>query len=249
MIKLRRRDDSGKITEWEVTYGELEMGLMLNKIDPLIEVWSDTLTQGQWKPVHELTLYKEFVGERQDKGEGKWTCGVCGRQCKGTNDRCWYCNMPKGSGQTAAAIEQSYTALGTLESDSQYSGYRRFSAGLFALLLLVFALPFVRLTCGGDEVARFSGYELAVGKTVETSSTGGHEQRTVRPNFLAILVIATAIAGLSLCVMSDRAGAVARTVASGIGILLLFVLSSSVTDEIAKEGGAYSRWNSLEATT
>lgn len=116
---------------------------------------------------------------------------------------------------------------------------RGLSAGLFMLVLLALLLPFARVTCSGQEVARFTGYELAFGKSISTPSVSAfdssHEQRKVEPNVFAILILAAAIAGGLMCLTAARGGAIARLVASGAGLLLLIMLQSSLSQQMTRE--------------
>lgn len=44
---------------------------------------------------------------------------------------------------------------------------RKISPNLLVLTILLFLLPWVRLSCGGQKIATFSGMDLAIGKTIE----------------------------------------------------------------------------------
>lgn len=65
MIKLKAKDASGTIKEWEVSYEEFERLIATGEADPQLEVCSDTLTNGTWKPLGEMTLYKKYTTARE----------------------------------------------------------------------------------------------------------------------------------------------------------------------------------------
>ncbi len=120
------------------------------------------------------------------------------------------------------------------------SNTRQVSAGSFFLLLVLFLLPFAKLTCGNQELVKFSGYELAFGKAISVPSGsafgGSSEQHKSTPTASAILALAAAVAGAVLCAVKGRGGSITRAVTAGVGLMMLIWLGAELGDEVSKEG-------------
>ena|GEM_PF-1413184 len=112
---------------------------------------------------------------------------------------------------------------------------RGFSASLFVLVLLALMLPFARVTCSGEEVARLSGYEIAFGKQFKAMANSG-EQRKAGPNPLALLVVTAAVVGLLCCLKGGRESTIARSAAGGTGLILVLLLAGDIGNKVGKEG-------------
>lgn len=100
-------------------------------------------------------------------------------------------------------------------------GYAITSPGAL-LALLCFFLPWVLVSCGGQPVAEFSGWELASGAPVQTAF--GPQEMEATPLFFAVPVGALAALGLALAA-SRRAD---MTTLDVIGPLLAGVLPLAV---------------------
>ncbi len=71
------------------------------------------------------------------------------------------------------------------------------SASTFALICLLFLLPFVSIECGSQKIATFTGVELAIGKSVDLPSFDRTKsQEKTKPNGFAIISLAATIIGL-----------------------------------------------------
>ena len=106
---------------------------------------------------------------------------------------------------------------------------RPISFGLFALVLLVFLLPFARVSCGKQVVVQATGYEVAFGKQVpaQPDSSGGKatwQGRPAQPDFLAIAILVAALVGMGLVRLKGRRGAYVRGIFSFHCMLLPLAL-------------------------
>lgn len=109
----------------------------------------------------------------------------------------------------------------------QSSG-RYISLSTFLLILLCFLLPFLRITCSGQEILNLSGYELAFGatKTIDT----GWDSRTEKaePVVSALVCLIAAIVGAGLTFVSGKSGSLMRLIAAAIGFILLCIVPVEV---------------------
>ena len=55
-------------------------------------------------------------------------------------------------------------------------GERIFSLTGYILILVCFALPFMKISCGGVEMARLTGYELAFGENKQSTSSSIYKE-------------------------------------------------------------------------
>jgi len=110
---------------------------------------------------------------------------------------------------------------------------RPVSLGLFVLVLLCFLLPFARISCNNEEVARASGYEVAFGTKIEVRPDPKSDVESIPTGLdvVAIACLAAAAVGVGLVFVKGRRGAVARAILSGHGLLLLFLLQVELRNQ------------------
>jgi hypothetical protein len=115
---------------------------------------------------------------------------------------------------------------------------RKLSPAIFGIVIICFFLPFVNVTCQGQKVASFSGFQLVGGTTIEQSGGwGGKQVRNVSGEPLALFAFLATIAGLALSFYRRDKSAIAPAAVSGIGLILLLVLKSKLDSDILKQGG------------
>ncbi len=115
---------------------------------------------------------------------------------------------------------------------------RKVSPALFALVVLLFFLPFV--SCNGVEV---SGMQAATGRTPPGSDPAASQFRaqTVLPDGFVLASLACAVAGIGLIRLGRRRGPFASALAATVGVatLIAFTLqiAAKANGEIAIEFG------------
>lgn len=115
-------------------------------------------------------------------------------------------------------------------------GLRAVSPALFAIILICFLFPFVDISCSGDRVASFDGFDLIFGKSVQ-----GSEYRSGDVSFAAALAFFFALLGLVVGLgISLRKGKVGRlpgipAVMGAVGFLALLALKATLDDNIAHQ--------------
>ena len=115
----------------------------------------------------------------------------------------------------------------------------KISSGLLGLAVLLFLLPWITVSCGGQKVFSFSGTDLAIGKTIEVpQGFGSVKKDNVRENKASIAFLA-GIAGIILgfLLKAERIQQIALTISGGMGCLFLYLLKSKIDGEIFTQGG------------
>ena len=109
---------------------------------------------------------------------------------------------------------------------------RKISLGLSVLVLVMFLLPWVAVTCAGEEVMTATGLEMVTGFDYETP--GGAEEAS--PEVLAIAILAIGLIGAGAYFLRDKTGAMSRGIFATLGIIFLLALKFKIDGNIEKEG-------------
>jgi hypothetical protein len=112
---------------------------------------------------------------------------------------------------------------------------RKLSPLLFAGALLCFAFSFFSVSCGNQEVTRFSGVELLPGTTLHHPKFGPAQNRSIAPQPVAWMVAVCAVSGLALTWVRIRRGTMGGAVAGAVGALALVLLKNQLYAEAARQ--------------
>lgn len=112
--------------------------------------------------------------------------------------------------------------------------------GLFALVALSFLLPFVKISCGEQEMIKLTGRELALGTTIERQGMFGYQEKQkvdLEQNALNALIVAVIgiIFSFLLLNRKDKTINIISVVFGFIGGLFLYLLSSKLDEEAAQK--------------
>lgn len=145
-------------------------------------------------------------------------CVQCGREVDSADRFCPSCGT--GIGETPIATPDSMpSASASLDENA----LGRFAQIARVVALLAFLLPWVTVSCAGQQIASVSGFRLATGAatTVRNPATGALETHSGLVN-IAVLIAAVAImlALLVGFVRMGRNGVLARAGLSGAAALL-----------------------------
>lgn len=112
---------------------------------------------------------------------------------------------------------------------------RKISPAIFGIALIMFFLPWINVSCGGERAATFSGIQLVTGTTIKNPI----ENRTdkVKGEPLAIFALLVVIVGFGVSFLKDKSGAIGPAIAGGVGAIILLMLKYKLDNEILKEGG------------
>ena len=121
---------------------------------------------------------------------------------------------------------------------------RKLSPAAFVLTLVCFFLPFVTFSCQGQQIASFSGIQLATGTTIEQPQMfGPPKSQKVDAEPLAILALLSVLAGAGLSFLKGKKGTVGPAALAALGIILLAALKSKVDGDALRQGGGVVQVN------
>lgn len=115
---------------------------------------------------------------------------------------------------------------------------KKISPALFGIALICFLLPFVNLTCQGSKVASLTGLQLVAGGKMEVPTMGGGKQyQKFKGEPMALIAFLCGLAGVGLSFLKGKKNNGITAVAGVMGIIFLFILKSSMEDEVLKNAG------------
>jgi hypothetical protein len=126
---------------------------------------------------------------------------------------------------------------------------RPVSLGLFVLVLMVFLLPFARVSCttsetkGGvetkkvEEVVQGTGYEVAFGKRIPVNEGENWEPGARKPDLVAIAILVATLVGIGLVLVKGRRGAITRALFCDHCMLLVFALWANLSIRVSAAAG------------
>jgi len=126
---------------------------------------------------------------------------------------------------------------------------RPISLGLFVLVLLVFLLPFARVSCttsettGGvetkkvEKVVQGTGYEVAFGKRIPATEGETWEPEARKPDLVAIAILVATLVGMGLVLVRGRRGAITRALFCDHCMLLVFALWAQLSIRVSAMAG------------
>lgn len=121
---------------------------------------------------------------------------------------------------------------------------KKFSPGFYGVIILCFLLPFVNLSCSGQEIMSLSGLQLITGSEVKADgmldglSNMGETQENdeVDPQPLALFALISAAAGLGLSFIRIKMIALLNVVLSVLGFIFLILLKINLDGEVELSG-------------
>jgi hypothetical protein len=127
---------------------------------------------------------------------------------------------------------------------------KKFSPTIFGIAIMCFLLPWVNVSCQGNNVLTISGTQLMTGKVLKVPQTldnwsnsntednnteDNTEDQKIPRNYLVILVFLSACAGFALSFIKDeRRATIAGAAASVIGIIFLILFKLKLDNDILK---------------
>jgi len=109
---------------------------------------------------------------------------------------------------------------------------RKISLGLSVLVLVMFLLPWVTVTCAGEEIMTATGLEMVTGLYSETPGEAGEAS----PEVLAIAILAIGLLGAGAYFLRGKSGVMSRGIFAALGIIFLLALKFKIDGDIEKEG-------------
>jgi hypothetical protein len=99
---------------------------------------------------------------------------------------------------------------------------KKFSPAVFGIILICFMLPWVNLSCQGQNAATFSGLQLVTGTTVQ------QQNQEVKSEPLAVAVLVLTILGLALSFLKDKKSPIIPGIIGVAAFILLLLLKSKI---------------------
>ena len=114
---------------------------------------------------------------------------------------------------------------------------RKFLTSKFVLILILFCMPFINVSCQGMIDIPLSGMDLALGETVEFKNPidGSLTQETFSPEPLAIVALLCACVGLITGLMFSSATKLIPPITGAIGAGSLVLLQLKLNQDIAEK--------------
>ena len=105
---------------------------------------------------------------------------------------------------------------------------KKISPAIFLIALFCLILPFVTVSCGGQEMAKLNGIEFVTGTNVEGED--------ISPNPVAIAILIAGIAGVRLGFWKNKNRLLGSSLAGVAGFILTIALKMGIEKEIRKNG-------------
>ena len=116
---------------------------------------------------------------------------------------------------------------------------KKFSPAIYVVIVILFFMPFVNLSCGGQTIMSISGFQLITGTEVDakgmfggemnsTDEMGTDEKKEIESQPLALFAFLAALIGLIISFFKMRIPALVNIVVSIAGVIFLLLLKVSL---------------------
>ena len=108
----------------------------------------------------------------------------------------------------------------------------------YALILILFIMPFINVSCSGMADIPLSGLDLAIGETLELKDpfSGKIQEHKLPAEPLASVALLCAIVGLISGLLYSNRTKLVPPIAGGVGAVILLLLQSQIAEDALKEG-------------
>jgi hypothetical protein len=126
-------------------------------------------------------------------------------------------------------------------SGAKMNKTRKYLQGILILSVLCFILPFVSVSCNRQKVVTFTGFQLALGTTVQQPQVfGSSKAQKVDPEPMAVLALVCCLAAVVLGFLSSRAVQISAAVLAGVSVVALMLLKSNLESKVQQQSlGAF----------
>ena len=116
---------------------------------------------------------------------------------------------------------------------------KKFSPAIYVVIVILFFMPFVNLSCGGQTIMSISGFQLITGTEVDakgmfggemnpSDEMGTDEKKEIESQPLALFAFIAALIGLIISFFKMRIPALVNIVVSIAGVIFLLLLKVSL---------------------
>lgn len=126
--------------------------------------------------------------------------------------------------------------------------FKKFSPAFYGVIILLFFLPFVNLSCSGQTVMSLTGFQLITGAEYSNANmfgqdmfgrnqkTGMKDNREIQSQPLALLAFIMAIAGLIVSLNKKKLMYLFSFIISLLGAVFLLLLKMNIDGDIELSG-------------
>lgn len=115
---------------------------------------------------------------------------------------------------------------------------KKFRWSLFAFILLCFLMPFVQVSCQGQKLMSFTGFQLALGTEIqEPQMFGTPKVRQISADILVLLSLMAVLVGLGSSFIKGKFGSLIPAICGAIGLLSMLIFKVRLDNEVLKQGG------------
>lgn len=109
----------------------------------------------------------------------------------------------------------------------------------FGLILILFLMPFINVSCGGMINIPLSGMDLASGTTIETKDpfSGKKDNHKVNAEPFAAVALGAAVLGLLAGFANGKPARIVNAISGGAGVIFLLLLKNKMARDLMREGG------------
>ena len=120
---------------------------------------------------------------------------------------------------------------------------KKFSPAFYGIIVLLFFLPFVNLSCSGQTIMSLSGFQLITGSEYKADSMFGEttegevkENKKIEAQPLALFALLAAVVALGISFFKKRIIALVNIVVSVLGVVFLLLLKFSLESDAELSG-------------
>ena len=120
---------------------------------------------------------------------------------------------------------------------------KKFSPAFYGIIILLFFLPFVNLSCSGQTIMSLSGFQLITGSEYKANSMFGEttegevkENKEIESQPLALLALLAAVVALGISFFKKRIIALTNIVISVLGVVFLLLLKFNMDSDAELSG-------------
>ena len=103
----------------------------------------------------------------------------------------------------------------------------------FGLIILLFIMPFMTVSCSGMINIPLSGFDLATGTTLELEAGKKHN---MDPEPFATGALGVAVLGVIVGLVKNRSARLVNAIAGGAGAVCLFLLKNKMDADVITQG-------------
>jgi len=179
-------------------------------------------------PEGSIFLHRQETANCDNCGEKKAKFSLYCTNCGYSLDKV---DLPAKQAETAAATSDTtrkHNGSTTSTFIKGTSSNGKISSGLYGVILLTFLLPFLTVSCEGQNMGTITGMDMVTGTSVQGQA--------MDPNPLVIVILMLTLVGIGLGFWVNAKRPLLSSITGAAGLILTFVTKVVIDNELAKEG-------------